>query len=123
VFLGGVLTEARLAVGAVRQPAGLRADPHRSRPPPSSRAAPGRPSGLDIPGAVLSAGDMLLLVYTLVQAPDQGWGSIRTIGVLANAAVVLAAFAVTELRRREPLFPFSILRVRGRARCYAKTCS
>jgi hypothetical protein len=66
---------------------------------------------------------MLLLVYTLVQAPDPGWGSIRTIGVLANAALVLAAFAVTELRRRDPLFPFSILRVRGRARCYAKTCS
>src|SRR4029077_4187720 len=57
----------------------------------------------------------LLLVYALVRAPDQGWGSARTIGELATAAVVLAAFAATELRRRDPLFPFSIFRVKGLA--------
>jgi hypothetical protein len=50
-----------------------------------------------------------------VRAPDQGWGSARTIGELATATVVLAAFAATELRRRGPLFPFSIFRVKGLA--------
>ncbi|MGH3172825.1 MAG: MFS transporter, partial [Streptosporangiaceae bacterium] len=50
-----------------------------------------------------------------VRAPDQGWGSARTIGELATAAVVLAAFTATELRRRDPLFPFSIFRVKGLA--------
>jgi predicted MFS family arabinose efflux permease len=58
---------------------------------------------------------MLLLVYALVRAPDQGWDSARTIGELAAAAVMLAAFAATELRRRGPLFPFSIFRVKGLA--------
>ena len=116
VFLGGVLSQgpgwrwvlfvnlpvcALILIGAARLLPGDQ--------------CPARPSALDIPGAVLSTGGMLLLVYALVQAPDQGWGSARTIGELATAAVVLAAFAVTELRRRDPLFPFSILRVRGLA--------
>ena len=81
---------------------------------PGGRPA-ARPAGFDIPGAVLATGGMLLLVYALVRAPDQGWGSARTIGELATAAVVLAAFTATELRRRGPLFPFSIFRVKGLA--------
>jgi predicted MFS family arabinose efflux permease len=81
---------------------------------PGGRPA-ARPAGFDIPGAVLATGGMLLLVYALVRAPDQGWGSARTIGELATAAVVLAAFAAAELRRRGPLFPFSIFRVNGLA--------
>src|SRR5262249_15772488 len=72
-----------------------------------------RPAGFDFPGAVLGTGGMLLLVYALVRAPEQGWGSARTIGELATAGAVLAAFTVTELRRRDPLFPFSIFRVKG----------
>ena len=116
VFLGGVLSQgpgwrwvlfvnlpvcALILVGAFRLV-------------PGGRPA-ARPAGFDIPGAVLATGGMLLLVYALVRAPDQGWGSARTIGELATAAVVLAAFAATELRRRGPLFPFSIFRVKGLA--------
>jgi MFS family permease len=64
---------------------------------------------------LLATAGMLLLVYALVRAPQQGWASARTIGELATAGVVLAAFALTELRRRGPLFPFSIFRIRGLA--------
>jgi len=81
---------------------------------PGGRPA-ARPAGFDFPGAVLATGGMLLLVYALVRAPEQGWGSARTIGELATAGVLLAAFTVTELRRRDPLFPFAILRVKGLA--------
>ena len=56
-----------------------------------------------------------LLIYGLVRAPEQGWGSARTTGELATAGVALAAFTVIELRRRHPLFPFSIFRVKGLA--------
>ena len=56
---------------------------------------------------------MLLLVYTLVKAPDVGWGAGRTIAGLAGSAVLLAAFVVNELRVRNPLVPLSILRVKG----------
>jgi EmrB/QacA subfamily drug resistance transporter len=64
-------------------------------------------------GAVLVTGGMLLLVYALVRAPIEGWGSARTIGELAGAAVVLGAFIVNELRHRVPLAPLSIFRING----------
>jgi MFS family permease len=116
VFLGGVLSQgpgwrwvlfvnlpvcALVLAGAF---ALLPGDRHRARL-----------AGFDVPGAILGTAGMLLLVYALVRAPQQGWVSARTIGELATAAAVLAAFAVTELRRRDPLFPFSIFRIKGLA--------
>ena len=74
-----------------------------------------RPASFDIGGAVLATAGMLMLVYALVRAPQQGWASARTIGEPTAAGLVLAAFAVTELRRRGPLFPVSIFRIRGLA--------
>ena len=69
----------------------------------------------DIRGAVLATGGMLLLVYALVKAPDQGWGSARTIGELAAALALLAAFVINEQRSKNPLVPLSIFRVKGLA--------
>ncbi|MGH2867613.1 MAG: hypothetical protein ACRDNK_08600 [Solirubrobacteraceae bacterium] len=43
----------------------------------------------DALGAVLITAAMLLLVYGLVTAPLEGWGSGRTVGELAGAAVLL----------------------------------
>jgi EmrB/QacA subfamily drug resistance transporter len=71
--------------------------------------------GFDFLGAVLATAGMLLLVFALVKAPDQGWGSGRTIAELAGAGVLLAAFAINERFTRNPLMPFSIFRVRGLA--------
>jgi EmrB/QacA subfamily drug resistance transporter len=69
----------------------------------------------DIPGTILATGGMLLLVFTLVKAPDQGWGSGRTIAELAGAVALLVAFVVNERRARKPLMPLSIFQVRGLA--------
>jgi EmrB/QacA subfamily drug resistance transporter len=74
-----------------------------------------RLADFDLRGAVLATGGMLLLVFALVKAPDQGWGSIRTLGELAGALALLAAFVVNERRRSNPLLPLSIFRVRGLA--------
>jgi EmrB/QacA subfamily drug resistance transporter len=74
-----------------------------------------RKANLDLPGAALITGAMLLLLYTLVKAPDASWGNRHTVGELATAAVLLAAFVVAERRARSPLFPFAILRVKGLA--------
>ena len=68
---------------------------------------------MDARGAFLVTGGMLLLVYTLVKAPDVGWGAGRTIAGLAVSLGVLAAFVVNELRVRNPLVPLSILRIKG----------
>jgi EmrB/QacA subfamily drug resistance transporter len=74
-----------------------------------------RPGSLDVLGAVLITAGMLLLVYTIVEAPSVGWGDARTIAGFAGAAVILAVFAGYEAKHRNPVFPFSIFRVRGLA--------
>jgi len=74
-----------------------------------------RNSTFDLAGAVLATSGMLLAIYTLVRAPDEGWSSARTFGGLAAAAALLAAFVVNEQRARHPLVPFSIFRIKGLA--------
>jgi predicted MFS family arabinose efflux permease len=72
-------------------------------------------SSFDTPGALLGTGGMLLLVYALVKAPDNGWGSGQTIGELAGAAVLLIALVINELRHPNPVLPLSIFRIKGLA--------
>src|SRR5215217_2450457 len=69
----------------------------------------------DLLGSILATGGMLLLVFTLVEAPDQGWGAAATIAELTGALVLLAAFVINERRARNPLLPLSIFRVKGLA--------
>ena len=80
---------------------------------PNDRGTRSQASTFDTQGAVLITGGMSLLVYSLVRAPVVGWGSAQTILTLAGSAVLVAAFAVNELRSRNPLVPFAILRVKG----------
>ncbi|MEV8633297.1 MFS transporter [Streptosporangium sp. NPDC051023] len=67
-------------------------------------------SGHDIIGAVTITASMLLLVFTVVEAPGAGWFSLRTIGSLLVAAALLALFVLTELRVKHPLVRLGILR-------------
>jgi hypothetical protein len=53
---------------------------------------------------------MLLLVFTLVEAPDAGWASARTLASFAGAALILTAFVVHESRTPAPLVRLGILR-------------
>jgi MFS family permease len=62
-------------------------------------------ANFDTVGAVLSTAGMLLLVYALVNAPDVGWGSARTIAELAGAGLLLTSFVVNEQRSHNPLVP------------------
>ena len=72
-------------------------------------------ANFDLLGSILATAGMLLLVFALVEAPDQGWGSSSTIAELAGAFALLAAFVVNERRNRNPLLPLSIFRTRGLA--------
>jgi EmrB/QacA subfamily drug resistance transporter len=72
-----------------------------------------RLENFDLLGALLATGGMLLLVYALVKAPTVGWGAGRTIGELAGAFALLAAFVANELRHSNPLAPLSIFRING----------
>jgi EmrB/QacA subfamily drug resistance transporter len=64
----------------------------------------------DVPGAVALTASVLLLVYTVVEAPQVGWATGRTIGSFAGAIVIMAAFVVHELRTATPLVRLGILR-------------
>ncbi|WP_329259736.1 MFS transporter [Streptomyces pseudovenezuelae] len=66
--------------------------------------------GYDIPGAVLGTASMLLLVFTVVQAPDAGWGSARTLLSFVAVIALLAAFVAVERRIPSPLIRLGVLR-------------
>jgi len=64
----------------------------------------------DVAGAVSLTSAMLLLVFTLVEAPTAGWSSGRTLGSFAIAAAILAVFVLHEQRTEAPLVRLGILR-------------
>jgi len=76
----------------------------------SALAAQGR---LDVTGAVLVTGSLMLAVYAIVNGNEQGWTSVQTLGLLAVSAVGIAAFFVLESRVDAPLMPLGILKLRS----------
>ncbi|HTX00239.1 MAG TPA: MFS transporter [Acidimicrobiales bacterium] len=63
----------------------------------------------DLWGAVSSTGGLLCLVYGFTRAQTDGWGSSVTVGLLAAAAALLAAFVVIELNVDSPLLPLRVV--------------
>ena len=113
VLLGGVLTEyvgwewvlwvnVPIGIVAAALAPSLIAE---SRSESTTRA-------FDVAGAITVTAGLSLLVYGLVEAPNAGWGSGQTIGLLAGAVALLGAFVAVELRSAAPLVPFSIFRMR-----------
>ena len=111
LVLGGVLTELgwrwtfllpvpiALALLAI----GPRVIPH-------DRGAALSRRRFDVPGAVTLTTGMLLLVRTIVEAPDQGWAAAQTVGAFALSAVLLSLFVAIERRSPAPLVRLGILR-------------
>ena len=66
--------------------------------------------GFDVAGAIAVTVGMLLLVRTVVRAPDVGWGSGETLISFAIAAALLSAFVAIERRAAQPLVRLGILR-------------
>ncbi|MEV0682337.1 MFS transporter [Nocardia sp. NPDC050378] len=109
VFLGGVITEyvswpwvfyinipiAVLALTAV---------------PLLMPAVAARKGSIDLAGSVTVTAGLAAAVYAIVQAPEVGWASGQTWGVLAVAAALLAGFVAIQSRRSEPLMRLNIFR-------------
>jgi EmrB/QacA subfamily drug resistance transporter len=112
VLLGGILTDALSWewIFFVNVPVGLLG--LALAPVLLSESRDARVQSFDLPGAVLVTGGLVTLVYAITQANNNGWGSLETIGLLAAAVAVLAAFVGWERRTAEPLVPFSFFRLR-----------
>jgi MFS family permease len=72
--------------------------------------APGVRRSFDFAGAVTLTAGMLLLVRTIVEAPNSGWGAPETLVGLALAVALLATFVGIERRSATPLVRLGILR-------------
>jgi EmrB/QacA subfamily drug resistance transporter len=66
----------------------------------------------DAVGAVTATAGLVILVYAISEAPDVGWATLRTIGLVAVSGVLLAFFVVWETRVPDPLMPLGIFRIR-----------
>jgi EmrB/QacA subfamily drug resistance transporter len=113
VLLGGILTQALgwEWVLFVNVPIGIATAAIAFRLLSESRAETAGRS-FDLAGAATVTGGLSAAVYAIVDAGDAGWGSTRTLGFLAVAAVLLAAFAAIERRADSPLVPVAIFRLR-----------
>jgi EmrB/QacA subfamily drug resistance transporter len=69
--------------------------------------------GADFPGAVLVTGALMLGVYTILEAGDQGWGSVHTLGLGGVSLALLAAFIARQARIANPLMPLRLFKSRN----------
>jgi EmrB/QacA subfamily drug resistance transporter len=118
-ILGGVLTSAlswrwvlfvNIPIGVAAIAAALawltESPGHQDGRQPRSR--------LDIAGAVAVTAGLGTLVYAIVGTETHPWGSAQTLSLLGAAAVLLAVFAIIELRLASaPLVRFALFRSRS----------
>jgi EmrB/QacA subfamily drug resistance transporter len=114
VFLGGVLTDAldwhwiflvNIPIGAavialclILLPAGV------------GQGGSGR---LDVAGSITVTAALIIAVYAIMDGNYEGWTSLRTVGLLVLAAVLLAVFLRIESRAPSPLMPLGLFRLRS----------
>jgi EmrB/QacA subfamily drug resistance transporter len=67
----------------------------------------------DIAGAVTITFALVLLVYAVSEAPEVGWAGWQTLGSIAAAVALMAAFVLIEARSAAPLVPLRIFRSRA----------
>jgi len=72
-----------------------------------------RRGSIDVAGAVTVTASLMLAVYAIVNGNQKGWTSGQTLGELAGAAVLLAAFLFIETRAQAPLMPLRIWKARN----------
>jgi EmrB/QacA subfamily drug resistance transporter len=116
VLLGGILTDllnwhwiflVNVPIGISVCILAIRVLPRGTRAEASAR--------LDVAGALTITAALMLAVYAIVNGNQAGWTSSQTLGLLAAAAALLAAFLTIESRVRSPLVPLGLFRLRNLA--------
>lgn len=115
LLLGGVLTDilswhwifmVNLPIGVATVLLALRLVPDR----------PGlglKENKVDVPGALMLTGGLMVGVYAIVGVEREGWGSAQTLILFAVALVLLAGFVLRQARIAHPLLPLRIFRSRN----------
>jgi EmrB/QacA subfamily drug resistance transporter len=113
VLLGGILTDGLgwEWVLWVNVPVSLIALAMTPRLIPESRSESAT-RHFDAAGAVSVTAGLSLLAYGLLDASSAGWGSAKTVTLLALSVALIGAFIAIELRSAAPLVPFRIFRLR-----------
>ncbi len=66
----------------------------------------------DVSGATSITAGLMVLVYAITRTSAHGWSDGVTVGLLATAAALIAAFVAIEARSPAPLLPLRIFRLR-----------
>ena len=114
VLLGGIITDAlawnwiflvNVPIGIAVAAASLAVLPGGRGFAPSTR--------LDVAGAVTVTASLMVAVYAIVNGNEVGWGTTRTLGLLALSAALLGVFLLIESRVAAPLVPLGLFRLRN----------
>jgi len=123
IVLGGILTEYAgwRAIFLVNPPvivaliaAMLRLLPASHGHPAAGRGGGGVRGRLDLAGAVLVTVSAAALIFGLSQGQQQGFAAPLTLGALAAAVLLGAAFGAVERRVPAPMIPLGVLADRAR---------
>jgi EmrB/QacA subfamily drug resistance transporter len=77
---------------------------------------------IDRPGFVVSVAALGTLTWTIIEAPEHGWGSVETVAGLAVAAALIVAFVLVERAVEHPMIDVTLfLDRRFSAACAAVT--
>jgi EmrB/QacA subfamily drug resistance transporter len=114
LLAGGVLTEAINWhwIFFINLPVGVAVTLLALRLVPDSEGI-GIRSGADVPGAVMLTAGLMLGVYSLLEAGEQGWGSTQTLGLGGISLALLAAFVARQARVENPLMPLRLFQSRN----------
>jgi EmrB/QacA subfamily drug resistance transporter len=114
VLLGGLLTDALSWhwIFLVNVPIGIAVVVLARLVLPATQAAPST-RRLDVAGALTVTTALMIAVFAIVKGNDVGWISARTLGLLAAAVALLAAFLAIERSSAAPLVPLGLFRRRN----------
>jgi EmrB/QacA subfamily drug resistance transporter len=115
LLLGGVVTQAINWhwIFFINLPIGLVTGVLAARLVERDGKVPGLHRDVDIAGAALVTGALMLAVFTIVKAGGYGWSSARTLGSGVGVLALLIAFVAREATAKDPLIPLRLFRSRN----------